>query len=64
MEVYVASPEDLVLSKLYWAKDSLSELQLGDVKNLLKSVKDLDESYLKQWVSYLDVEELFRKAKE
>jgi len=64
MELYVAAPEDLVLSKLYWAKDSLSELQLGDVKNLIKGVKDIDQDYLKQWVRYLDVEELFRKVKE
>ncbi len=64
MEVYVAAPEDLVLSKLYWAKDSLSELHLGDVKNLLQNVKNLDGDYLKQWIIYLDIEELFRKVKE
>jgi hypothetical protein len=64
MEIYVTAPEDLILSKLYWAKDSLSELQLGDVKNLLKGVKNLDEEYLKQWARYLNVEELYRKVKE
>lgn len=64
MEIYVAAPEDLVLSKLYWAKDSLSELQLGDVKNLLKAVKSLNKDYLKQWAGYLNVEELYRKVKE
>lgn len=64
MELYVVTPEDLVLSKLYWAKDSLSELQLGDVKNLLQNVKNLDEDYLKQWIIYLDIEKLFRKVKE
>jgi len=64
MEIYVATPEDLVLSKLYWAKESLSELQLGDVKNLLKSVKILDKDYLEQWARYLDIEELYRKVKE
>jgi len=64
MEVYVTAPEDLMLSKLYWAKDSLSELQLGDVKNLLKSVKILDKDYLEQWARYLDIDELYRKVKE
>jgi hypothetical protein len=64
MEIYVTAPEDLILSKLYWAKDSLSELQLGDVKNLLKGVKNLDEEYLKQWARYLNVEELYRKVNE
>ena len=28
------SKEDLIISKLYWAKDSHSEQQLRDVKNL------------------------------
>ncbi len=64
MEIYVAAPEDLILSKLYWAKDSLSELQLGDVKNLIKGVKSLDEDYLKQWARYLNIEKLYRKIKE
>ncbi|OHC00007.1 MAG: hypothetical protein A3G70_08465 [Planctomycetes bacterium RIFCSPLOWO2_12_FULL_39_13] len=64
MELYVVAPEDLVLSKLYWAKDSLSELQLGDVKNLIKNVKNIDQEYLELWVKYLDIEELFRKVKE
>ncbi len=64
MEIYVVSPEDLILSKLYWARESSSELQLGDVKNLLKSVEKLDEDYLKEWTRYLKIEELFRKVTE
>lgn len=62
-ELYIASPEDLILSKLYWAKDSMSELQLNDVRNLLKSVKGLDEGYLKQWANYLGVGEIYRNIK-
>ncbi len=37
LEIDVTSPEDLVISKLYWAKDSLSEMQLRDVGNLLST---------------------------
>lgn len=62
-EVYITAPEDLILSKLYWTKESMSELQLNDVKNLLKSVKDLDEDYLKQWAKYLDIEGIYKKAR-
>lgn len=43
-ETWIVSREDLILSKLYWARDSKSELQLRDVKNLLTS--DCDMSYL------------------
>lgn len=32
---YIVSKEDLTISKLFWAKDSRSEIQLGDVKDLL-----------------------------
>ena len=62
-ELYITAAEDLILSKLYWAKESMSELQLNDVKNLLKYVKGLDEGYLRQWANYLGVEEIYKKIK-
>src|SRR5271170_7060260 len=36
-ETWIVSKEDLILSKLFWAKDSRSETQLGDVKNLIST---------------------------
>ncbi len=44
--IWIVSPEDLIISKLYWSKDSLSDFQLRDVKNLLTSTKNLDQEYL------------------
>jgi hypothetical protein len=41
-EIYVVAPEDLILSKVEWAKESRSEVQLTDVRNLLRSVKRLN----------------------
>jgi hypothetical protein len=43
-QIWIVTREDLILSKLYWARDSRSELQLRDVRNLLSS--DCDMSYL------------------
>ena len=43
-ETWIVSVEDLILSKLYWARDSKSELQLRDVQNLL--TVDCDRTYL------------------
>jgi uncharacterized protein (DUF1499 family) len=63
LEFYIASPEDLILSKLCWAKDGESDLQITDVKNLLKQTKELDEDYLARWAKYLGVEELYKKVK-
>ena len=35
---WIVSKEDLIISKLWWAKDPQSELQLRDVKNLAPPV--------------------------
>ena len=60
--VFVSTPEDLIVSKLEWAKDSLSEMQLRDVSNLLK-VRDLDLYYVEMWVKKLGLEAAYDKAK-
>ncbi len=61
-DLYVVSPEDLILSKLEWAKDSRSEVQMNDVRNLLKSVKRLNRGYLIRWAKALGVEALYREV--
>ena len=50
-------------SKLDWVRDSRSELQLRDVRNLLDSVPDLDRDYLDRWVAALDLRALFEAAR-
>ena len=61
-DLCVVAPEDLILSKLAWAKISKSEVQLRDVQNLLQSVKGLDRRYLARWAKQLGVVSLYRKA--
>jgi hypothetical protein len=61
-DVCVVAPEDLILSKLEWAKDSRSAVQLADVLNLLKSVKGLNRRYLRRWAKQLSVESLYREV--
>ena len=41
-QIWIVSCEDLILSKLVWAKDSKSEMQLKDVRNLLHVDHDQD----------------------
>jgi len=55
-EVWVASAEDLILSKLLWARDSGSELQRRDIKTLLGV--ELDRAYLDEWAAKLGVASL------
>lgn len=52
-ETWIVSREDLILSKLYWAKDSQSQIQLQDVANLLSDTCDFE--YLRLWAAELGV---------
>lgn len=61
-ELFVVAPEDLILSKLEWARESRSALQLADVRNLAESVTDLDRDYLAEWLERLGLSVLYREA--
>ena len=60
--VWVISAEDLVLAKLLWARESYSEMQLRDVEHLLKTVENLDRSYVEQWVPILGLAKIYKKV--
>jgi len=59
---FVVAPEDLIVSKLDWARDTRSEVQLTDVRNLLTSMPDLDLDYLARWTERLGLGPLYREA--
>jgi hypothetical protein len=61
-DTWIVSREDLILSKLYWARDSRSELQFRDIKNLLSSECDL--SYLQSRAEMLEVKPLLMEFLE
>lgn len=62
VQVWLVSKEDLIISKLFWARDSHSELQLRDVKNLLASGYDVE--YLDRWTQKLELKSLFQECLE
>jgi predicted nucleotidyltransferase len=62
VDVWSVSAEDLILSKLLWARESEPELQLRDVRNLLASTI-LGWSYLDRWAASLSVADLLAKAR-
>jgi len=62
-QVFMVSPEDLSLSKLDWAKESRSQMQLDDVRNLLRSVQKLDAAYLNRWVDRLGLATLYQEVR-
>jgi serine/threonine protein kinase/Tol biopolymer transport system component len=59
-QTWIVSREDLILSKLYWARSSRSELQLRDVGNLL--AVECDVEYLGRQAKRLGVEELLTEV--
>lgn len=55
-EAWMISPEDLVLAKLEWSRGT-SELQLRDVRSIIRLVDDLDWSYLARYAAGLGIGE-------
>jgi hypothetical protein len=55
--IFIVSKEDLVISKLFWIKESNSELQKSDVKNLL--ISGFNKEYLLNWVEKLNLLKIF-----
>lgn len=62
VKIYISSAEDLILAKLGWARDSMSEMQLRDVANIKNMAKDLDCSYMDNWIKKLGLQEIYKKV--
>jgi hypothetical protein len=59
---WIVSKEDLIISKLHWAKDSQSEIQLGDVRNL--AATSCNEDYIQHWTSELGLRTLWEQCRK
>jgi len=63
LDLYIASAEDILLSKLEWAKLGESGRQLEDAAWLVRRRGgDLDRTYLERWVAELQVGEQWETA--
>ncbi len=63
VEIFVATAEDAILSKLEWAKKGASERQLEDARGIVAVKGDaLDHAYLTKWAADLGVEDLLRRV--
>jgi len=58
----VASPVDLLLSKLQWSRNGESELQKRDARQLATSVSDMDWEYVRAWASELGLSDLLAEV--
>ena len=63
--VYVATPEDVLLAKLQWAKLAQSERQIEDAAGILRTQGGkLDIGYVDQWVLELDLQEQWQAVRK
>lgn len=60
-KIEVISPEDLVLAKLVWARQTASALQEKDIRNVLQVLgASLDFAYLEKWAETLGIVQKLR----
>lgn len=63
--LYTASPEDILLTKLLWAKLGDSERQINDAAGVIQvQHEDLDLEYVERWVAVLELDQQWREARE
>ena len=63
-EVAIASPEDVIITKLIWRRESQSDKQWRDILGVLKVQQEkLDFVYLQGWVERFGLESDWQRAK-
>jgi hypothetical protein len=56
VQLFVASAEDVIISKLEWAKRAQSQRQIEDAAGIMKMQDaSLDRSYVEKWVRELNL---------
>lgn len=64
IQLFVASAEDVIVSKLEWAKLGGSQRQIEDVAKILATQwRTLDQIYLSKWIGELSLREQWSAAK-
>jgi hypothetical protein len=61
-KTWIVSKEDLIISKLYWARKSRSPRHLRDVKNL--AATGCDTIYIERWTRALGIFELWEECSQ
>lgn len=62
MDYWNTTKEDLIVSKLLWANDSRSEMQVRDIANMTAS--GYDAGYVGRWVAQLDLIDIWAEVEK
>jgi hypothetical protein len=60
---WIISAEDLILAKLEWSDGGASELQLRDVRSIVRLNDDLDWAYLRRYAPGLGIADLLESIR-
>lgn len=60
---WIIAPEDLVLAKLEWSDGGASELQVRDVRSIVRLNDDLDWDYLRRYAADLGIADLLESIR-
>jgi hypothetical protein len=64
VRLYAASAEDVLITKLWWAKLGESERQIIDAAGIIRvQGAKLDSEYLEKWVAVLELDEQWKAAR-
>jgi len=58
------SPEDLIISKLLWFRESESTRQIEDIISVMDIQKNLDQKYIDSWIEKLSLQNEWQKLQE
>ena len=59
-KVYFSSPEDIILKKILWFKESEIQKHLEDALGILEVQQNLDLNYLRKWANKLGIQDLLK----
>ena len=60
IEFWTITKEDLIISKLNWARDSRSEMQIRDIANLTDT--EYDSAYVNSWIDRLRLNDIWSEV--
>jgi hypothetical protein len=65
VHLYTASAEDILITKLWWARLGESERQINDAAGIIQvQAEKLDLDYVERWVAVLELDQQFAAARE
>ncbi|REJ78803.1 MAG: hypothetical protein DWQ47_05000 [Acidobacteria bacterium] len=59
-DIWIITREDLIISKLLWAKESKSEMQMRDVGNIVRH--GYEEGYVHSWCKKLGIDQILKEV--